>query len=445
MKTYRFSPHAPEPPPSQGVHPMHTFSSLLKSLLLIAGGAHPRTIIEHCPPHEVWNVMMRGLALLASCSFTGFSLYAAATTVLNGGHFSIFVLLAALGIGAFIGVIDNLALYRAPIVALGFTELANTGVTISTPTNYTSLSGRIVGLRIGQGVVLGLLSGVFLMLFAVSSSIATRSDFDFMLANKSNSVEMSKPYDAQIGRATDAVAVQQGLVTGLTRQITSMRQRMMGPKGQAQSAVSDVRVAKFEKDLGEANTKLDGLKASLAKLVDGRNAAVMKAIETAPNHVPRREGFLGQLVTLQEMVSENPLLLLFLVPILLVSLGLDLAPVIAKSLYIPSSYAALVTLDHFERVAKLAHEGAERLERYQREEDRTADKLAETDQILPDEMFGPPWPANENLFHANENETSLTEAAPTQPAKRKRGRPTNEELARRAMLNGQADHPGDIA
>ena len=372
MRTYRFSPHAPEPPPSPGVDPLRTFISLLQSLLLIAGGANPKTIIEHCPPNEVLNVMVRGLALLASCSFTGFSLYAAATTVLNGGHFSIFVLLAALGIGAFIGVIDNLALYRAPLTALGVAELANTGVTISTPIQYANLSGRIVGLRIGQGVVMGLLSGLFIMLWAVSSSIASRSDSDFMVANKANAVEMSKPYDAQIARATEAVAVQQGLVTTLTRQVSSMRQRMIGSKSQAPSAASDIREAKFEKELGEANTKLESLKAAQAKLVDGRNAAVMKAIGTAPNHVLRREGFLGQLATLEEMVAENPFLLLLLVPILLVSLGLDLAPVIAKSLYIPSSYAALVALDHFERVVKLAHEGAERLARYQREEDRIA-------------------------------------------------------------------------
>jgi hypothetical protein len=445
MKTYRFSPHAAEPPSSPGRNPLHALASVLKSMLLIAGGAHPKTIIDHCPPNEVLNVMIRGLALLASCSFTGFSLYAAATTVLNDGHFNIFILLASLGIGAFIGVIDNLALYRAPLFALGVAELANTGVTISTPTNYANLSGRIVRLRIGQGVVLGLLTGVFLMLFAVSSSIATRSDADFMAANKANAVEMSKPYDAQIGRATDAVAAQQGLVANLTRQISSLRQRMVGPQRQAASSANDSREAKFEKDLGDANTKLDGLKATLAKLVDGRNAAVMKAIESAPNRVLRREGFLGQLVTLQEMVADNPLLLLFLVPILLVSLGLDLAPVIAKSLYICSSYAAFTALDHFERVVKISHEGAERLAPYQREEQRTPGEPRAAGGILPDEMFGPPVPANDNMVHANENEASLAKAPPAEPAKRKRGRPTLEEVARRAMLNGQSGKPGDVA
>jgi hypothetical protein len=144
------------------------------------------------------------------------------------------------------------------------------------------------------------------------------------------------------------------------------------------------------------------------------------------------------------MVSDNPFLLLFLVPILLVSLGLDLAPVIAKSLYIPSSYAALVTLDHFERVVKLAHEGAERLAQYQREEERTRDEPREADGILPDEMYGPHLPGNDNIFHANENAASLAKAAPIEPAKRKRGRPTLEELARRAMLNGQSGKPGDV-
>jgi hypothetical protein len=396
---------------------------LLCTALLMAGGVHPQTMIERCGTQEIFNTKIRGAILILSCLFTALSFCTVAHLAVGSGSFSFGLALASVGLAALIGTTDNYVWYCSSIYSQGLTELANAGLQIQAPVNSSS-TRLVFALRVLQGATLGLLSGLFLTVAANITDINARIESDYLYENRFAAAEVSKPIDAEIARASDAVTAQNAQVGALTRQVVALQTetRRAVSAGRRTSNVSapalETQLVAFERKRTDETAKLDELKGRLAKLVAGRNEAVMKAIETAPQHSPRRDGFLGKLNALDAITRENPKLLLMILALELIALGMELAPVLAKQRYVPSTYAAIVTLEQLTATASLAHDGAKRLAQYDEDEARKTSVAGHGD------AEGAPHAANSNSPHANNNHRDAAHGAdPATVSKRKRGRP----------------------
>lgn len=122
------------------------------------------------------------------------------------------------------------------------------------------------------------------------------------------------------------------------------------------------------------------------------------------------------------MLDQNLKLFILVIGIEILSLSLELAPVVAHTWYVPSSFAAHLALQHLNAVTRLAREGATHLEAIAPATIETASgKADDTDaaaplptDVAPDQSPTPP------------------PLPPGDPPKRKRGRPPKAQ----PFLNG---------
>ena len=170
------------------------------------------------------------------------------------------------------------------------------------------------------------------------------------------------------------------------------------------------QLSSFQESLNVENGKLSKLKDELAKLIEGREDAIRKVIEGAPDHVGLDDGFLTQIAVLERIAQEDRKIAAIILLIDLVSFGFELAAVLAKvTSYVPTTYSALLASGGYMRVVEIVEDMTGRL----KDLDDKAPKEPE-DQPSDKPLDGLPG--------------GSAAAIPEPPPKRKRGRPRKHPL-----------------
>jgi hypothetical protein len=171
------------------------------------------------------------------------------------------------------------------------------------------------------------------------------------------------------------------------------------------------QLSSFQGSLNAENDKLSKLKDELAKLIEGREDAIRKAIERAPDHVGLDDGFLTQIAVLERIAQEDRKIAAIILLIDLVSFGFELAAVLAKvTSYVPTTYSALLASGGYMRVVEIV-------------EDMTG-RLKDLDDKAPNEPED--QPSDKPLDGLQGGSAA---AIPELPPKRKRGRPRKHPLS----------------
>ncbi len=343
--------------------------SLLDRLWVSAGGAEPETVVKHCSKKEISDFKALGLVLLGSSCLTAVTATTVFHLALGDGGFHPLFAVGGVAIGALQGVVDNALQYRGTIYAKGIAELRRAGIKLPDILRPGSASATVRLVRILQGAALGALGGLCLTLAALSVDTRAYIDNRFLTDNRVVAAEMTKIVDAGIARTQDDLKAETTHVDQLNRMLSSLRQdnirrivRADGRTAAPSTSTSDGQITAIERTLAEATAKRDALKEALATQTADRNPAIEKAILTAPSHVEKRVGLSGQLAALSELTKDDPkLLLLLILAFEIISFALELGPMWCAARYLPSAYAARVTLQHFIEVSKLAREGATEL------------------------------------------------------------------------------------
>ena len=182
----------------------------------------------------------------------------------------------------------------------------------------------------------------------------------------------------------------------------------------------------FEAALKAENAKLTSLKDELATLTEGRERAIRKAVEDAPDHVNRQTGFLAQIVALEHMSEEDRKIAFVILLIDFVSFGFELAAVLAKvTSYVPTTYAALLARDAYMTAVRVADAMMAELNPIESKDDPGPEISSQDAPPPPPQPTGPASPP----------------AAPsidpaTQSPKRGRGRPRKNPVSP-TVVNGQ--------
>jgi hypothetical protein len=156
-------------------------------------------------------------------------------------------------------------------------------------------------------------------------------------------VENARAHAQQV---TEALNAARGRLDGLRKAFSSANEAV---KQRAQN-----RLPAYEGNLADENAKLAALKERLADLTSGRNGAIRKDVESAPNYVMHNTGFLAQIIALEQIANEDGKVASVILLFDLVSVGFELAAVLAKVLaYCPTTYSAIIARDFYVRVVRI--------------------------------------------------------------------------------------------
>jgi hypothetical protein len=407
------------PPPASGI----------QRFLASIGGA-PRRFHSEMTPQDFGNFAGLGmLAVGSGCTeFVGFNVLGHA---LYGDTLSSPAITAvALPAAICITVVDVCIFYRFPLHRLGLKELSRAGLR---STAIGSLGSKIAtGLRVCGCITTGAVVGFFLSLAAYSADISNQITADYLADNRGIADQAATVYDGLIKRATETVENEMAASRDLERQISSQQQsdareiqkarrrNWAMPAANPQLAALEARRAGLSGQLEKHKGELDGLIAS-------RNPNILKAIDTSPNHKPKPEGELGRIKAFVKILEQNPGLLIVVAGIELIALGLTLAPALAHSIYVPSSFAARMALEHLKTVTRMAREGAILMAAAQQQQDKPGDD-AEPEAIgmpadPPPHSPAPATGAVPAREPAPEAPPTAPMIVPTEAPRRRRGRP----------------------
>jgi Domain of unknown function (DUF4407) len=207
----------------------------------------------------------------------------------------------------------------------------------------------------------------------------------------------------------------------VARDLIAARDRLDGLRKQIPRANDAIKqrshdqLLTFETAFDAENAKQATLKDELAELTKGRENAIRKSVENAPDHVGYAGGFLAQISALEGIAKEDTKIAGILMLVEIVSFGLELAAVLAKvTSYVPTAYAALLARDAYMRAVRIV-------------DDMMAELKAIDDQgHRQPEILSPEKPDenNQNFGLAPQQDPFGSSGdVPSQPPKRKRGRP----------------------
>lgn len=364
----------------------------LARLLARAGGATPSQLPRHAAPKEIGDILGRGLISVGSTlsNVGGFALIA--HTLYGDGHFSPSLFAIGAGAALFVGVADVCCLYRFPLHRIGLKELRKAGL------RCTALGGHVSALvtafRIGQAVATSATVAFFVSMMAYRTDIGAKIESDYLTDNRAVIAQATPVYDASVTRATGAVKEQTALTRSLDAQIAVLQQNVIRATVRASrnakaapATTTDngaAQLAVLENKRTAEYARLDGFKAELARMIQDRNAGIQQAVDSSPDRKPKRDGFLGRVTAFSEILRENPLRLVIVGAIEAIAFGIEIAPVLAHWIYVPSAYAAAMALDHLRRTTALARQGAALFEPPSREDPRESEKDDRPEPEQPD-------------------------------------------------------------
>jgi hypothetical protein len=376
-------------------------------ILIMIAGADWKILTAQCP-EDIGKI--KAIALLPVSVFMLTS--AILTLVTNSlfgepGHFSFGLMAGSVGFAFVILLCDSYVFLRCSWIQAGLDELG-----IPLPRGQRAKVIFFLANRILLAVCWAYVIGTCFALLVYGKDIATRIETDYLRQNAAIVAQVSLPIDAQIRSADEAVRMQIAGISALSKQVSALRQTeayrfRVGRKGKLDPEF-DNGVRSFESRLSDENARLANLKLQAARLVQDRNAAIRKAVDSAPNHVPYNDGFLARLKVLGQIASEDWKVALLIFALESVCVGTELAPILAKLFgYNPTVYSVIVGREFVTRVSQISDEMTRELE---------------VDAVT---LSGFPTgrPANDNDPRHDGGTPTNDNVAPEQPVKRKRGRP----------------------
>ena len=151
----------------------------------------------------------------------------------------------------------------------------------------------------------------------------------------------------QLDNARNRAKDTNGALTAARAQLDALRAQL-APGEQERKQEAQDKLPAFEKSLAAEGDKLSAMKAQLADLTNGRDEAIRRAVENAPNRVPMHDGLLAQISELEKLSASDGKIYALILLIDIVSFGLELAAVLAKvTSSVPSHYARSLARDAY--------------------------------------------------------------------------------------------------
>jgi|UPI0003A1F78E hypothetical protein len=331
-----------------------------------AAGTTPSILLKTSPSYQIGNVVGTGIINIGSIGLNmgGYSLLV--TNFYGDGHPSLPLCALGAATAFVVGAVDVCCLYRFQMHAHGLKELRDGGLII--PESRDTASVFATSFRIAQAFVTGSTVAFFASMHAYSADIEARIASEYSADNKAIISRVTPLYEAAIERATRSLNDQATLVRGTDGQIAVLQQSVVRASLRASRAPRSVstvsndggatQLAALEAKRNTENQRLEVLKGELDRLLAERNRRIQEAVDSSPDRKPKRDGFTGRVRPFMDILRESPMRIMLVAAIEAIGFGIEIAPVLAHWIYVPSAYAAAMALDHLRRTTSLARQAA---------------------------------------------------------------------------------------
>jgi hypothetical protein len=364
-------------------------------VLIYIAGADPDFVLKNCP-EDIGKLTAAGIIAVGAFLYNSTVFITVATHL--AGHFSGGLVAGGIGLAACILATDSFIFFRCAHLLSGFEQLAQAGLQVAIPLKVRKMVRRALGMRIGQSCCLGLVVGVMASLVIYSGDIAGRMQLDSLRTSSAQVRQLSEQTDSDAKRVTQEI-------TSTTTNINLLNKQIGAALARSANAANSPQLRALEVKRNAEENKLAAQKAELSRLQSGRNERLRAGLDGDPT-VVHTSGVLAQISALEELAGDDWKIAFVILLVELLAMGFDLAPVLAKMNYLPTTYSVLLARDYLERMQ------------------RTVDEMVPPEpdpngQVVEipandDDPFGGAQAVNDNI-------------AP-EPLKRKRGRPRKHPL-----------------
>lgn len=327
-------------------------------LTRIAGADH--WTLSQCPEHDWDNVRAIGLLMVFVWIYQTAVLAIVAHRILApDGGLKPLLIVASMLISTMLLLIDSYGFCRAGFHADGIRELARAGLDISGGFLVKFTASLFLAFRILLALFFAQLTAVFMSLILYHADIMAHLEHKYQQQNMVLITTVTHRVDGDIQQATDAVNAAQQRVDALQKQTELTLNYLRGPlpwRNPERATQAKTLLPQLQSNLETATSTLASLQEALTARVNGRNDAIQAAIAQSPARVEPDVGILAQIKALRE-IAGDPEVLFVIILIDLCSFGLDTAAVLAKTtVFIPTTYAALLARNAYARVITIADE-----------------------------------------------------------------------------------------
>jgi hypothetical protein len=445
MPYYSFNPGGRHRPPSPPLNWWYR-------VLIFIAGYEPQLLLEQGSKYDLGIALAIGWLAIASMILNAGIFAITGHLIFGDGGFNLGIAFAGIAFATTVGALESFA-GRASHIGRGIKAHLGAGLRIPDPQAFAGSMKHFAVYRIAISLTTAFVASTFVCLAIYKPDIAAQAQKNFQAANPAIFAQVKGAYDAEDRRLASAIAQQALQVSADERLVNTLNQadvrKTTSSNRRAVASIPPVdgrQVESLETKLNDEKAKLANLRAEAAAQNGRRNAESRKAVETSPTATPLQEGLIAQLTILNSLIVENPRVLIMVLALEFLFAGLDCAGFIARLGAPSSTYDKLLAKEHLLETVALAKDCADGLAKYDVEDGANAETPPEVGDgtTTASEEAQAPSPANDNVPHANDNGGTPADQTSLNTPKRKRGRPSNEEKAERARLNGQAD-PKDVA
>jgi hypothetical protein len=220
---------------------------------------------------------------------------------------------------------------------------------------------------------------------------------DELAGNKRSAGKSGRPgRGARYRAAMDQVANAKTHAQEAVRDVSAARERLdklrreVGPTSDATRQRNQDQLRSYEERLDSENARLSRVEDELARLVAGRERAIRRSVDDAPDHVDLDAGILRRITTLEHIGEEDRKIGFLILIVDLVCFGLEMAAVLAKATgSFGTTYAALLARDTYMNITKIAEEAMVALKMDAPQEVQKVDPHNGKDKAAVDAASGP--------------------------------------------------------
>jgi Domain of unknown function (DUF4407) len=349
--------------PPGNMRPRSTLQKRAGQLLLGVAAYDDPLLVSKCPPGEISGAKVDAVLLLGSATVNAVGWSVGAQYLLGGGVHPVVdgLCIAAAGL---IATADHQIFFRSKLFPAGLRTLANGGLSVDIPAAFSTSSSLAKSTRVGLCLAAGSLTAITSGMAFEGSTINAEIQREYLADNREIVDQASKDFEATRARAQAAYDAQQALAGGFARaQKADIDRAVRAARRSARNALPLQRadVQNSQHQLDEQNARLAALKDNLDHITAGRAEFIERAIEAAPDRIPKSDSLLGRMKALFRVLRDDPWAGLPLALFELVILGIDLLPLTTKLVYRPSTYSALSARQQLERIFEQSRVAAEHL------------------------------------------------------------------------------------
>ena len=330
----------------------------LATTALTAAAHDDPELIAQCPQGERNSAIVRGVLLISYVILLAVAFAVIGHDLLQSTS-SPAIMLGAVFLAAFLGLVDHYVMLRTSIFPDGMKGLRHGGFGVDVPIGAGFASKFCKTLRVMLSLALGGVVALFLGLALNAAAVDKRITTRHLAENKILVQHAVKDFDDRRLRAAKtydgALATVKTLSVEVSRLLKQSNRKSSSTTADRLSA-NEMRLAPAQATLDESKRELDTLDASRAREIE-------KAIEKSPDYIPKNDSLIGRTKGLFEEMHEDPWVAAPLAVFDAVIVGIDVVILTLKAIAMPSTYCMGDTRRHLRemvRQARLAETEVER-------------------------------------------------------------------------------------